>query len=215
MILWASAELSGCHCPYWLTYRQAQELGGLVRKGEKGSPVVYASTFTRQETAEDGSEQETEVPFLKQYTVFNACQVEGLPQDYYRLATPPRETVERIDRADRFFAASGAEIRTGGNRAYYAITDDYIQMPPIECFRDSESHAATLAHELTHWTRHPSRLNRDLGRKKYADAHGQGTVVWKMGARARQAAHEVQEIFAEVFDEAMKKRRLTKPRKAG
>lgn len=170
LMLWASAEDAGFHCPHWLTFKQAKELGGSVRKGEKGSPVVYASTFTRSETTDDGAEVAEQVPFLKQYTVFNACQVDGLPDRYYELAAVPRETVERIEQADRFFAATGAEVRTGGNRAYYTIEGDYIQLPPIECFVDSESHAATLAHEATHWTRHRSRLDRDLGRKRWGDA---------------------------------------------
>ncbi|TWT35191.1 DNA primase TraC [Posidoniimonas corsicana] len=170
LMLWASAEDAGFHCPHWLTFKQAKELGGSVRKGEKGSPVVYASTFTRSETTDDGAEVAEQVPFLKQYTVFNACQVDGLPARYYELAAAPRETVERIEQADRFFAATGAEIRTGGNRAYYTIEGDYIQLPPIECFVDSESHAAVLSHEAAHWTRHPSRLDRDLGRKRWGDA---------------------------------------------
>lgn len=170
LMLWASAEMAGFNCPYWLTFRQAKELGGFVRKGEHGSSVVYASTFKKNETTEEGAEVEAEIPFLKEYTVFNACQVEGLPQHYYELAEPPKETLERIHHAEAFFAATGAEIRSGRNQAYYAIGPDYVQMPPFESFRDAESHAATLAHELTHWTRHPSRLDRDLGRKRFGDA---------------------------------------------
>src|SRR5208282_4810953 len=71
---------------------------------------------------------------------------------------------QRIEAADRFFAATGADIRHGGTRAFYAEGPDYVQMPPFETFRDTESYAATLAHELTHWTKHPSRLARDMGR---------------------------------------------------
>lgn len=169
LMLWASAELAGFHCPFWMTFQQAKQLGGHVRKGEKGSPVVYASTFKRTEETEAGDEVEAEIPFLKEYTVFNACQVEGLPERYYELAEVLQETLERIAQADAFFAATGADIRTGGNQAYYAIGEDFIRMPPFECFRDAESHAATLAHELTHWTRHASRLNREFGRKRFGD----------------------------------------------
>lgn len=169
LMLWASAEAQGFGCPFWLTYQQAKELGGHVKKGEHGSPVVYASTFKKTETDDDGQASEQEIPFLKQYVVFNADQCEGLPAHFYQLAEAPTENLERIDRAEAFFAATGADIRTGGDRAYYAITNDHIQMPPFETFRDAESHAATLAHELTHWTRHPSRLDRDLGRKRFGD----------------------------------------------
>lgn len=170
LMLWASAEMAGFHCPYWLTFQQTKQLGGFVRKGEHGSPVVYASTFKKNETTDDGQQVEAEIPFLKQYTVFNACQVEGLPQHFYALAEPPKETIERIAEADAFFAGTKADIRTGGDKAYYTVTGDYVQLPPFECFRDAESHAATLAHELTHWTRHSSRLDRDLGRKRFGDA---------------------------------------------
>jgi antirestriction protein ArdC len=167
--LWASAEIAGYACPIWLTFQQAKELGGFVRKGEHGSPVVYASTFKKTDKTEDGQETEEEIPFLKEYTVFNVEQCEELPQHFYALAEPPKEEIERIDQAERFFAGTGAKIEYGGNRAFYAITTDSIRMPPFETFRDSESHAATVAHELTHWTRHPTRLDRDLGRKRFGD----------------------------------------------
>lgn len=170
LMLWASAEMAGFHCPYWLTFQQAKQLGGFVKKGEHGSPVVYASTFKKSDTTDDGAEVESEIPFLKQYTVFNACQIEGLPEHFYQLTEQPQHDMQRIEQAEAFFANTKADIRTGGNRAYYTITDDYVQVPPFECFRDAESHAATVAHELCHWTRHPSRLDRDLGRKRWGDA---------------------------------------------
>lgn len=183
LMLWASAEEQGFACPYWLTFRQAKELGGFIRKGEKGSPVVYANTFTKTETADSGEEVESKIPFLKAYTVFNADQVEGLPERYYELAEPPKEQVTRIEQADRFFAETRADIRTGGTRAFYAIGPDYVRMPPIECFQDAESHAATLAHEVCHWTRHPSRLDRDLGRKRWGDAgYAMEELVAELGA---------------------------------
>jgi antirestriction protein ArdC len=169
LMLWSAAELSGFSCPFWLTYQQSRELGGFVRKGEHGFPVVYASTFKKAGTAEDGQEVEQEIPFLKEYTVFNAEQCDGLPGHFYQLAEPPKETIERIAHADQFFTNTKADIRNGGNMAYYAMGGDYVQMPPLETFRDAESHAATLSHELTHWTRHTSRLAREFGRKRWGD----------------------------------------------
>ena len=168
--LWMTAESAGFVSPFWLTFQQAKELGGFVKKGEHGTPVVYASSFTKKEANEQGEEIEQEIAFLKEYTVFCADQCEGLPQHFYQLAEQPKETMERIEQAERFFANTKADIRTGGNQAYYAIASDYIKMPPFETFRDAESHAATLAHELTHWTRHPLRLDRDFGRKRFGDA---------------------------------------------
>jgi len=78
--------------------------------------------------------------------------------------------VQRIERAESFFAATHADIRHGGNMAYYNIGSDFVQMPPFESFRDAENYYAILAHECTHWTRHKSRLDRDLGRKRWGDA---------------------------------------------
>lgn len=74
-----------------------------------------------------------------------------------------------IDHAESLFAALGADVRHGGNQAYYTMAEDRVQMPPLETFRDAESYYATLAHECTHWTRHPSRLERDFGRKRWGD----------------------------------------------
>ncbi len=169
LMLWASAELAGYHCPIWMTFKQAKELGGHVKKGEKGSPVVYASSFKKTDTDAEGNDVEADIPFLKEYTVFNACQVEGLPERFYELAEAPKNTMERIEHAEAFFANTKADIRHGGNKAYYAIGEDYIRMPPFKCFKDAESHAATLAHELTHWTRHKSRLTREFGQKRFGD----------------------------------------------
>jgi len=169
LTLWMSAELQGFVSPFWMTFKQALELGGHVKKGEHGSPVVYASTFKKREEGDDGQETEEDIPFLKEYTVFCADQCEGLPSHFYATVTQPAETLPRIERADVFFANTKADIRVGGDRAFYAMENDYIRMPPFETFRDAESHAATLAHELTHWTRHPSRLAREFGRKRWGD----------------------------------------------
>ncbi|MGF1610424.1 MAG: ArdC family protein [Kiloniellales bacterium] len=183
VMLWMAAVAEGYACPIWMTFRQAKELGGFVRKGETGALVVYASTFTTTETDEDGEESERAIPYLKGYTVFNCEQIEGLPAHYYVRAEAPARPVERIDRADTFFASTRADIRHGGDRAYYAVEPDYIQMPPAQTFRDTESYAATLAHELTHWTRHPSRLDRNFGRKRWGDeGYAREELVAEIGA---------------------------------
>lgn len=170
LMLWASAVERGFAAPIWVTFKQAKELGGHVKKGEKGSLVVYANTITRTEVdADTGEEEERDIPFMKGYTAFNVEQVEGLPAHYYAVAEPQLDPVERIEKAESFFAATRADIRHGGNQAYYAVSSDYVQMPPFEAFRDAESYYATLAHEVTHWTRHASRLERDFGRKRWGD----------------------------------------------
>jgi antirestriction protein ArdC len=182
--LWMSATARGFAAPIWMTFRQTIELNAHVRTGEKGSLVVYANAITRTERDEKtGQDVEREIPYLKGYTVFNVEQIEGLPDHYYAKAAPKLDPVSRINRAENFFASPKATIRHGGNRAYYAQEVDYIQMPPFESFRDPESYYSTLAHELTHWTRHPSRLARDFGRKQWGDeGYAQEELVAELGA---------------------------------
>ncbi len=183
LMLWDSAETQGFAAPIWLTFKQALELGGHVTKGEKGTPVVYASTFKKTGEDDKGNELEQDIPFLKQYTVFNADQCEGLPDHFSQLKQVPSEQLEPIAIAEEFFNHTNADIREGGTKAYYAIGDDYVRMPHLQTFCDAESHAATLAHELCHWTRHTSRLNRDLGRKKFGDAgYAAEELVAEMGS---------------------------------
>ena len=184
VMLWGSAVEQGFSAPLWLTYKQAQELGGQVRKGEKGSLVVYANTISRTETDEaTGEEHERDIPFMKGYTVFNAEQVDGLPAHFYAVQAPALDPVARNARAESFFAATGAEIRHGGNQAFYTAGADRVQMPAFETFRDAESYYATLAHELTHWTKHPRRLDRDFGRKSWGDeGYAMEELVAELGA---------------------------------
>jgi antirestriction protein ArdC len=167
-----------------LTFKQAQALGGRVRKGEHGSLVVFASTFTRTEADEKtGDEAERDIPFLKSYTVFNAEQIDGLPAQYLAPAAPRLDPVQRIDHAERFFAATGATVRHGGDQAFYRISADHVQMPHFEAFRDAESYYAVLAHELTHWTRAPSRLDRSFGRQRFGDeGYAMEELVAELGA---------------------------------
>ncbi len=167
--LWMSATACGYASPIWLTYKQAQEIGGQVRKGERGELVVFASRINRTETDNNGDETEREIPFLKGYTVFNAEQIDNLPPHFTAPAAPVLDPVQRITHAESFFASTGADIRHGGDRAYYAEGRDIVQMPLFETFKDPESYYATLAHECTHWTKHEKRLAREFGRKLWGD----------------------------------------------
>ena len=183
ILLWAEATAHGYAAPIWITFRQALALGGHVRKGEHGATVVYANRISRTETGDNGEDVERSIPFLKAYTVFNVDQVEGLPAHFYARAAPTTEPSQRIDHAEAFFAATGSDIRHGGGQAYYALQPDYVQMPPFECFEDAEAYYATLAHECTHWTRHPTRLDRDFGRKRWGDeGYAREELVAELGA---------------------------------
>jgi antirestriction protein ArdC len=184
IVLWCAAMERGFEAPHWMTFRQALALGGHVRKGETGSLVVYANAMSRNELDEaTGEEVARAIPYLKSYTVFNVAQIEGLPEQYRAEPAPRSEPFPRIERAEAFFAATKADIRHGGGSAYYAHGSDHIQMPPFECFRDAESYAATLAHELTHWTKHKSRLDREFGRKRWGDeGYAMEELVAELGA---------------------------------
>jgi antirestriction protein ArdC len=168
LMLWSAAMEKGYAAPVWMTFKQASELKANVRKGEHGSLVVYADRIIRTET-DTGEEAERAIPFMKGYTVFNVQQIDGLPEHYYAKPEPRIDSVQRIDRAETFFAGTEATIRHGGTMAYYNVSQDFVQLPPFESFRDAESYYATLAHETTHWTRHSSRLDRDFGRKRFGD----------------------------------------------
>ena len=184
LTLWASATDSGYAAPIWMTYRQAKELGGQVRKGEKGAPVVYASSFEKVELDEKTSDEaEHMIPFLKAYTVFNVDQIEDLPDRYYEQAEVKSEPNERLEHAERFFDAVDAEILNGGNAAYYAVASDHIQMPSFEAFFNAQSYYATLAHESVHWTRHETRLDRSFDRKRFGDeGYAKEELVAELGA---------------------------------
>lgn len=183
IMLWSTAVDKGFLSPYWMTFKQASEMKAHIRKGEKGSLVVYADKFSKEEKADDGSINIQKIPFLKQYVVFNASQIEGLPEAYYK--TPEHKITNednRIEQLENFFALTKAQIKTGAKAAYY-LNSDHIEMPPFECFNNASGYYATLAHETTHWTRHPSRLDRDFNRKKWGDeGYAKEELVAELGS---------------------------------
>ncbi|MBC2665715.1 DUF1738 domain-containing protein [Novosphingobium flavum] len=174
LILWGAVIEHGWPSQSWLTFRQALEAGGCVRKGEHGVTVVYADRFTpeteKERASRDGDEAKA-VPFLKRFTVFNVAQCEGLRAG---LASDPVPLPEReiVPLAEEVIAASGVEFRVGGEKAFYAPDPDFVQVPPQPAFFDQINYYRTCLHELTHATGHPRRLGRDLrnpfGSKDYA-----------------------------------------------
>lgn len=164
LLLWSETVANGFASAYWMTFKQALELGGHVRKGETGTTVVYSGSFSKTETDANGDEVERGIPFLKAYTVFCADQIEELPPHYYATAEPPAKPLERIEHADRFFDNTGAVVRYGGDKAFYSPSSDHVQLPHPENFKDMASFVAIRAHETLHWTAAPHRVNRDLSR---------------------------------------------------
>lgn len=183
LLLWSAAAERGYHLPHWMTFNQAVELKANVRKGEKGTQIVYADKILKPEENDQGEIEITKIPFLKTYTVFNTSQIEGLPNHYYEI--PETEHVnqqERIDSLELFFQNTKADIYTG-TMAAYSVTTDRVQIPPFVAFHTPNDYYATLAHEITHWTRHPSRLDRDFGRKRFGDeGYAKEELVAELGS---------------------------------
>jgi len=183
LTLWGTAVEKGYTHPIWVTYNKANELGGQVKKGEKGTTVVYANKFEKSEVNDKGEEMTSIIPFLKGYTVFNVEQIVGLPDKYYETPLRLEDTRARIAAVEQFIVNTKAVIEHGGNRAFYTSKHDRIQMPPCRSFRDIESYYATLTHELTHWTNHPSRLDRKFGQKRFGnEAYAMEELVAEIGS---------------------------------
>jgi antirestriction protein ArdC len=164
LILWAAVIGKAYPSQRWLTFRQALGLGGAVRKGERGTTVVYADRFIpgeeRERARRDGDDPEA-IPFLKRFTVFNVAQCDGLPESAAPGAPPVRQR-EIVPRAEALMQATGAHILVRGGAAFYSPSLDAIQVPPQSAFFQQIDYYRTCFHELGHWTGHPSRLNRDM-----------------------------------------------------
>ncbi|MBN9581195.1 MAG: DUF1738 domain-containing protein [Afipia sp.] len=174
LILWGAViehEFTG---QSWLTFRQALSLGGHVRKGERGTTVVYADRFIpddeKKRAAETGEDAQA-IPFLKRFTVFNTDQCDALSEEIATVAPPPLSGMIE-PRVEALIRATGIDFRIGGNRAFYVPSTDYVQVPPPAAYFQPIDWHRTALHELGHASGHPSRLNRDLsgahGSKKYA-----------------------------------------------
>ena len=174
LILWGAVVERGFTGQSWLTFRQALSLGGHVRKGERGTTVVYADRFIPAEErrrANERGEEAQPIHFLKRFTVLNSDQCDGLPGEIATAATPP--PLGLIEpKVEALIAATGVDFRIGGNRAFYAPVEDYVQVPPPQAYFEPINWHRTALHELGHASGHTSRLNRDLsgafGTKKYA-----------------------------------------------
>ena len=145
-----------------------------MRKGERGTTVVYADRFVpddeKRRARETGDEAQA-IPFLKRFTVFNTAQCEGLPDDVAILAPPPEPGLIE-PKVEALIEASGIDFRIGGNRAFYVAAQDYVQVPPPQAFFEPINWHRTALHECAHASGAPHRLNRDLsgsfGTQKYA-----------------------------------------------
>ena len=174
LLLWGAVIERGFSGQSWLTFRQALSLGGNVRKGERGTTVVYADRFVPEDEkrrARETGEDAQAIPFLKRFTVFNTDQCENLPEDV-AIAAPPVPTGLIEPHVEALIAATGIDFRIGGERAFYVPAHDYVQVPPPQAYFEPINWHRTALHEMGHATGHVSRLGRDFsgsfGTKKYA-----------------------------------------------
>lgn len=166
LTLWNTAARKGYEVNAWMTYKQAQEQGGQVRKGEKSTlGMFYKPIEDKNQETESDEEKGTRCRMVaKAFYLFNVAQIDGLEG----LPEPKAPTFSPIADAEAIITASGAEVRHGGTRAFYSPAMDFVQMPSLDRFQSAENYYATILHELTHWTGHKNRLAREYG-KRFGD----------------------------------------------
>jgi antirestriction protein ArdC len=179
LLLWDAVIKGGYGAQVWLTFKQALELGGCVRKGERGWMVCFADSFIpkdeRERSRQEGGDPQS-IPFLKRYTVFNVVQCDGLPEHVVP-SVPQVSEREIIPRAEALIAATGASFQIGGEIACYIPKLDAIRVPPQTAFGDQINYYRTAFHELGHWTGHASRLARDLAAKFASNGYAREELV--------------------------------------
>jgi antirestriction protein ArdC len=183
MLLWL-ARGRGWATPRFLTYKQASEAGGHVRKGEQGSTVFFVKKLLVKDRGADAGEDDTKViPMLRAYTVFNVAQCDGLPDRVMTLGeVKPRQVDERDATIDEFLAATGATISEGASEAYYRPGADLVVLPAFGAFKTAAGFYATAFHELAHWTGAKSRLGRDFGGRFGSQAYAAEELVAELTA---------------------------------
>ena len=184
LLLWSALFDNGWVTSRWLTYRQALKLGGHVRRGEHGTWIFYANRFVPKAERERADREGTvaqSIPMLKSYTVFNVAQCEDLPEALTPDTDPPNRE-DLSDEATALIQATGADIRHGGDRAFYRRRDDFIQMPAFSAFPEALDYVRTVLHELTHWTGHSDRLDRQFGKRFADEAYAREELVAELGA---------------------------------
>jgi antirestriction protein ArdC len=158
-------------------------LGAQVRKGERGTVSIFYRTYRPQEVGDnDQAEGDRSRRVLKSFSVFNTCQIQGLPDRFSPGPRPLPPATERDHILDAFFAAVPARIRHVGAEAFYSPASDQVTMPEPGLFRDLNHYRATLAHELSHWTGHESRLARQMRRRFGSDAYAMEELVAELSS---------------------------------
>jgi antirestriction protein ArdC len=173
---------AGHRTPRFLTFKQALELGGNVRKGERGTKVYFVKQLQVREQGADDSSSTRLIPMMREYTVFNVDQCENLP-DSINTGKPirARNPDTRDELADAFLHSIGADIR-GHGEACYIPTRDFISMPAFAGFKGADHFYNVAFHELTHWAGHKSRLDRDLKHRFGSRDYAAEELIAELGA---------------------------------
>ena len=180
VLLWM-AQAAGYRTPRFLTFKQALELGGYVRKGERGTKVYFVKQLQIREDADEAPARL--VPMMREYTVFNVDQCAGLP-DCVAIGKPirVRNPDARDDLADQFLHSTGADIREGHGEACYVPSRAFISMPAFEACMGADHFYNVAYHELVHWTGHKSRLDRDLKNRFGSRSYAAEELIAELGA---------------------------------
>jgi antirestriction protein ArdC len=180
VVLFWMAQDAGYAKPRYVTFKQALEAGGNVRKGEHGTKVYYFKQLTVEDKA---SGEEKQIPMLREYTVFNVAQCENLPDKIVHGSEfKPRNRDGREADADAFIRATGADFREGAGVPCYVPSRDFISMPQFAAFHSRPDFYATAFHELTHWTGAKHRLERDFSGRFGTHAYALEELVAEIGA---------------------------------
>ncbi|MDP1871220.1 MAG: zincin-like metallopeptidase domain-containing protein [Gallionella sp.] len=183
LMLYVEASLCSYVDNRWLTFKQANEIGARVRKGEHGTQIVfYRMREIKEGALSNAAESDADarrIPLLKTFTVFNVSQLDSVPEKFAACA---QVAWSPIAAAEETIANTGAVIQHGGNRAFYRPTDDMIQLPSSTSFSKPEDYYATALHELCHWTGHPRRLNRVLNGRRDIEAYAYEELIAEIGA---------------------------------
>lgn len=166
LLLALTQGASGYRSDTWMTFNQAKAFGAGVRKGERGTPIVFFKRLERtEEDPATGEERDVAIPMIRGYTVFNVDQIDGLPDRFYQTGPGELPAKNRDEQAEAAIRSSGASIsEDGGDRAFYRRTTDSIHLPAFERFKSAGGFLATMAHECVHWTGAPHRLDRTKGK---------------------------------------------------
>lgn len=183
VLLWSASLKHGYTSTEWATFKQWSEKKESIRKGEKGSMIVYYDTFEKEVDNEI-----QKIPFLKASVVFNRCQLASFKNETPTFNPSLPILAESVDLVEVFVVNTKAVIEYNSNRACYVPLTDTIHLPPMENFittehsTATESYYSTMLHELTHWSGSPKRMNRVKGKKFGDDQYAFEELVAELGA---------------------------------